>query len=150
MRRSASASLPALEGHAVNGHVSNGVKPENRAIGGFLVTSLGRVTLGSLGFTSMFESERLPYLVVDDNSKNKLVQNGSGNVSPNPGSAESKDSKRPNYPTEQRISRSEFSKLMSNAKKSKEWGEVEEFYSTVFQSPSNLCGTFKRDVKQVD
>ncbi len=107
------------------------------------------MTLGSLGFTSMFETERLPYLVVDDNSKNKLVQLGSGNSSPNPGSAESKGAKKPNYPTETRLSRSEFSKLMSNAKKSKEWSDVEDFYATVFQSPAHLCGTFKRDIKQV-
>lgn len=146
MRRSASANLPALN---QNGSTAN--KAENRAIGGFLVTSLGRVTLGSLGFTALFETERLPYLPTDDKSRNKLVLHGSGNTSPmlgTPGLA--REIKKPDYCTDTRLSRSEFSKMFSAAKKSKEWSEVEDFYTMTFQNAANLCATFKKDVKQVN
>ena len=54
----------------------------------------------------------------------------------------------PNYNTDTQISRSELSKMIGQAKKSKEWSEVEEFYSQAFSNCANLCATFKQDPEQ--
>jgi len=43
---------------------------------------LGRVTMGSLGFSSLFDSERLPPLLRNGDTINNLVQIGSGNTTP--------------------------------------------------------------------
>ena len=80
--------------------------------------------------------------------RNKLVLHGSGNSSPsNPSSADFRAA-IPKYNTETRLSKSELSKLLNQAKKSKEWSEVEEFYSLAFQSCANICATFKKDLEQ--
>jgi len=137
MRRSASAAqLPALNGHS-NGQQAN----NNSVFSELLIASLGRVTLGPIGID--FDSDRLPYLTTTD--RNKLVSHGSGNTSPNnPQSSENKRSAKPKYNTDSRLSKSEFGKILSLAKKSKDWTEVEEFYAMTFANCANICATFKK------
>ena len=105
--------------------------------------------IGSLGFTSIFDSDlHLPQLPKDENSKNKLVYHGSGNTSPNPGSAEKQTDRKPNYKIATRVSRLEFTKMYNNARKNKDWSELEAFYSNIFQNAGNICATFKKDLNQ--
>ena len=135
MRRSASAHLPALIHSRPTG--------QDTVFNGFVISQLGRVTLGPIGITTVFDSQRLPYLPTE--SKNLV---SSGSTSPNNTSADLSKSKRPKYSTETRLTRSEFSKMFSYAKKTKEWSEVEDFYTLVFQSASNLVATFKKELNQ--
>ena len=137
MRRSASAHLPAL--------IQSRPAAADTVFNGFVISQLGRVTLGPIGITTVFDSQRLPYLPTDSSSKNLV---SSGSTSPNTTSADLSKSKRPKYNTETRLTRSEFSKMFSYAKKTKEWSEVEDFYTLVFQSASNLVATFKKELNQ--
>ena len=47
-----------------------------------------------------------------------------------------------------RISRAEFAKMYNNARKSKDSTELEQFYAAVFQNPSTICATFKKELAQ--
>ena len=38
--------------------------------------------------------------------------------------------------------------MLSHAKKSKDWAEVEEFYSMAFSNCAAICATFKKDLEQ--
>ena len=105
--------------------------------------------LGSLGFTTMFDTDfHLPQLPPDVQSKNKLVQHGSGNTSPNPELDSKAIERKPNYKTITRISRSEFMKLYNSARKTKDWSDLENFYIIAFQNAGNICATFKKDLNQ--
>ena len=88
----------------------------------------------------------------DVQSKNKLVLHGSGNTSPNPETADKPNSnqadRKPNYNSATRISRAEFAKMYNNARKSKDSTELEQFYAAVFQNPSTICATFKKELAQ--
>lgn len=139
MRRSASAAhLPAL--NSQGGSVFSDM----------LMSNLGRVTLGPIGID--FDSDRLPYLINTESRNTRLVLHGSGNTSPNLlqlGSGHEKCRKKvPKYMTETRLSRSEISKMISAAKKSKEWSAVEEFYALTFSNCAHICATFKKDMEQ--
>ena len=63
-------------------------------------------------------------------------------------SSENKRSAKPKYNTDSRLSKSEFGKILSLAKKSKDWTEVEEFYAMTFANCANICATFKKDLEQ--
>ena len=137
MRRSASAHLPAL---------IHSRPPQDTVFNGFVISQLGRVTLGPIGITTVFDTQRLPYLPTD--GKNLVSNGSSGTTSPSGTSADLSKSKRPKYNTETRLTRSEFSKMFNYAKKTKEWSEVEDFYTLVFQSAPNLVATFKKELNQ--
>ena len=91
--------------------------------------NLGRVTLGTLGFASYFEDPtRLP--PIDNTTKNKLVQLGSGNSTPDLSRVASscgsssklptKQQQLPDYP-EPAHDKSSFEKMFQAAKKSKDF-----------------------------
>ena len=109
--------------------------------------NLGRVTLGSLGFVSYFESNgtRLPPVA---DSKNKLVQLGSGNSTPDLTTAVPSKPQEPDYPP-RKYNLPEFKKMLNHAKKSKNFSEVKEFYGETFKSPVMICATFKANPERM-
>ena len=125
--------------------------PVRYSFGVLIMFFLNLSKTGSLGFTAIFDSElHLPQLPTDVQSKNKLVLHGSGNTSPNPETADKPNQadRKPNYNSATRISRAEFAKMYNNARKSKDWTEMEQFYAAVFQNPSTICATFKKELAQ--
>ena len=135
-------------------------RPE-QGVGGLMASSLGRLTLTSLGFGKDLAQSvdyRLPPVASDTDGK--LVQVGSGNTSPeNSALHHSRVSRRgseikdislsvsaapgqPTYPKFKKC-REKFLRECTEAKKSGEYTKMVHFYGTAFQNFVNLNAVFK-------
>ena len=133
----------------------------DQGVGGLMASSLGRMTLTSLGFgkdLSQSVDYRLPPVASDTDGK--LVQVGSGNTSPdNSAVLHSRSVRRgseiadislsvstapgqPNYPKFKKC-REKFLRECTEAKKSGEYTKMVHFYGTAFQNFVNLNAVFK-------
>ena len=131
-----------------------------QGVGSLMASSLGRITLTSLGFgkdLSQSVDYRLP--PVSSDTQGKLVQVGSGNTSPDSGALAVRNSRRgseikdislsvssvpgqPTYPKFKKC-REKFLRECSEAKKSGEYTKMVHFYGTAFQNFVNLNAVFK-------
>ena len=131
-----------------------------QGVGSLMASSLGRITLTSLGFgkdLSQSVDYRLPPVSTD--TQGKLVQVGSGNTSPDSGALAVRNSRRgseikdislsvssvsgqPTYPKFKKC-REKFLRECSEAKKSGEYTKMVHFYGTAFQNFVNLNAVFK-------
>ena len=131
-----------------------------QGVGSLMASSLGRITLTSLGFgkdLSQSVDYRLP--PVSSDTQGKLVQVGSGNTSPDSGAVQVRNSRRgseikdislsvssvsgqPTYPKFKKC-REKFLRECSEAKKSGEYTKMVHFYGTAFQNFVNLNAVFK-------
>ena len=135
-------------------------RPE-QGVSGLKASSLGRMTLTSLGFgkdLSQSVDYRLPPVAGDTNGK--LVQVGSGNTSPDNSAVQHSRSYRrgseitdislsvssapgkPSYPKFKKC-REKFLRECTEAKKSGEYTKMVHFYGTAFQNFVNLNAVFK-------
>ena len=137
-----------------------------QGVGSLMASSLGRITLTSLGFgkdLSQSVDYRLP--PVSSDTQGKLVQVGSGNTSPDSGALAVRNSRRgseikdislsvssvsgqPTYPKFKKC-REKFLRECSEAKKSGEYTKMVHFYGTAFQNFVNLNAVFKVKVPNI-
>jgi len=135
------------------------------SLSSMMASSLGRMTLTSLGFgrdLSQSVDYRLPPVVHD--ADGKLVQVGSGNTSPDAQGIKARNSRRgseikdislsvqtapgqPSYPKFKKC-REKFLRECAEAKKSGEYTKMVHFYGTAFQNFVNLNAVFKVDPDQ--
>ena len=149
-RRSASPRLPNV--------AKNKESKDDGAIGSLLVSSLGSLTLGSLGMGS-HNTDKLPKVPKD--TKNRLVSVGGspshsgGETSKSTkdhhhhhGSKSSSSTKSIKNLYKDSINLETFKKMLEEAKSSKDYDKVQEFYSTTFKTALAVCSAFKQKPRQ--